>query len=92
MKRIVASRRFQKHLDDLPADRLEKTLETIEAFRVAIHEGLLPKGLGLKKISRNKYEIRVDLKTRIGIMEDGEIFVLDLIGNHEDIKNFLRNY
>lgn len=92
MKQIVASRHFQKQLNKLPDHDLEKVLEAIDAFRKAIHSNTTSKGLGLKKIAANKYEIRVDLKIRIGITEAKDILVLDLVGNHEEIRNFLKNY
>ena len=92
MKRVVASVRFQKYVEGLSADDQQKVLKAIDVFRTAVHEGVSSKGLGLKKIARDKYEIRVDLKIRIGIMKDNDTFVLDLLGNHEDIRNFLKNY
>ena len=92
MKRLLASRDFQKQLDRLSLEEREKAWTAVRAFQTVLRESAPAKSLGLKKLAKNKYEIRADLKTRIGIIEDGDTFVLIFIGNHEDIRNFLKNY
>ncbi|MBI4323128.1 MAG: hypothetical protein HY596_02500 [Candidatus Omnitrophica bacterium] len=54
--------------------------------------GRLPVGYGFKKINGDKYELRVDLKVRIVMKAEGETFVCHLIGDHEDVRRYLRTY
>ena len=89
---LVSSRHFQKQLETLPIQDQEKVLKALKTLRESLENNRLQKGLGFKKIGHDRYEIRVDLKTRIGLKQNGETFVADLVGNHEDIRNFLKNY
>lgn len=52
----------------------------------------MPAGYGLKKINGDKYEIRVGLKLRIVMQADGETLVCHLIGDHEEVRRYLRAY
>ena len=89
---LVGSRNFQKQVEKLSVKDQEKVLQTLKTFRAAIAQGDTSKGLGFKKLDHDKYEIRVDLRTRIGMTKSSDTFILHFIGNHEDIQNFLKNY
>ena len=54
--------------------------------------GNIPAGYGFKKINGDKYEIRVDRRIRIIMKADGETLVCHVIGDHEDVKRYLRVY
>ena len=92
MRQLAYSRRFLKQLEKLSARDQESVEKAFRAFWGGLQKGAFPRGLGLKKMGADKYEIRVDLKTRIGIKQNGDTFIADLVGNHEDIRNFLKNY
>ena len=59
---------------------------------MALTAGQLPAGLGFKKINGDKYAWRVDLRLRVVMKAEGDTLVCHLIGNHEDVKRYLRTY
>ena len=91
MKRLVLSKDFQKQIDDLSPSDQEKIHKTLKSLLNSVKQGGMPKGLGFKKLSHDKYEIRVDLKTRTVLKDDGDALVLLLAGNHDQIKKYLKN-
>ena len=48
------------------------------------------KGVGLKRLRGNFWEVRKGLKTRILFCWDGELVEFVLAGNHDDVHRFLR--
>ena len=92
MKRLAYSRRFLKQLERLSVRDQEAVEKAFRIFWDGLQKGAFPKGLGLKKMAIDEYEIRVGLRIRIGINQDRDLFVAQLLGNHEDIRNFLKNY
>ena len=58
----------------------------IDFFKI----GQKPKGLGLKKLKNNYWEIRVDLHYRIIFELEKDLILFVLVGNHDSIKNFLK--
>ena len=49
------------------------------------------KGLGLKRLRGNFWEVRKGLKTRVLFRWEGDLVELILAGDHDDVKRFLRN-
>ncbi len=49
------------------------------------------KGIGLKRLKRNFWEVRKGLKTRILFRWEGDLVEFILAGNHDDVKRFLRS-
>lgn len=64
----------------------------MKGFLAALQAGSVPAGYGFKKINGDKYELRVDLKLRIVMKSDGETLVCHLIGDHDEVKRYLREY
>ena len=58
----------------------------------ALGTGNIPVGYGFKKINGDKYEIRVDLRIRVVMKAEGDTLVCHVIGDHEDVKRYLRTY
>jgi mRNA-degrading endonuclease RelE of RelBE toxin-antitoxin system len=76
-----------KKLSNTDKEKLKKSLHQLNSF---IEFGLLPKGLGFKKIKGNIYELRVDIRLRIILQMDEEVIYLVLVGSHDDIKRYLK--
>ena len=76
----------------MPRDIRERALGTLKGFLSALQTVEIPAGYGFKKINGDKYEIRVDIRTRIAMKAEGQTLVCHVIGNHEDIKRYLRAY
>lgn len=92
MKRLAASHHFQRQLKKLPQQDQEEIRLTLKEFLAALQTGKIPLGFGFKKINGDKYEIRVGLKIRILMKAEGDLLVCHVVGNHEAIKQYLREY
>jgi mRNA-degrading endonuclease RelE of RelBE toxin-antitoxin system len=92
LKNLAVSKHFQKQLKNLSPNEQKKTASVLKKFLHSLKEGVFPQGFGFKKINGDKYEIRVDIQLRIAIQKDGDTLVCHVIGNHEDIKRYLKNY
>ena len=49
------------------------------------------KGLGLKRLRGNFWEVRRGIKTRILFRWEGDLVEFIFAGDHDDVKRFLRN-
>ena len=76
----------------MPRDIRERALDTLKGFLSALQAEEIPAGYGFKKINGDKYEIRVDIRTRIAMKAEGQTLVCHVIGDHEHIKRYLREY
>lgn len=88
VKILPSFKRFFKKLSSRDKEKIKKTLHQLNDFLIS---GNLPVGLGLKKINYDKYELRVDIHLRIVLKMEKEIVYLVLVGQHDDIKRYLRN-
>jgi Txe/YoeB family toxin of Txe-Axe toxin-antitoxin module len=79
-------------------DRSFKKLDrTVQERAIGAIDGLLgffktrqkPEGLGLKKVHRNYWEIRLDIRNRIIFELDGADVNIVFVGAHDEIKRFL---
>ena len=55
------------------------------------HNQPLPLGLGLKKLRKNHWEVRSSLSDRAVFFWKGDLISWILIGNHNDVRNFLKS-
>lgn len=92
MKRLAASRHFQKQLRKLPQQAQEDVARALKAFLRVLNGETAQVGLGFKKINGDKYEIRVDIRNRIVMKLEGDTFICHLVGDHETVKRYLRHY
>jgi len=92
VKHLAVSNHFQKQLRKLPPKDQERIGTALKGLLVALQSGQLPAGLGFKKINGDKYELCVDSRLRIVMKADGDMLVCHLVGNHDDVKRYLRTY
>lgn len=92
MKRLAASKHFHRQLKKLSAGDQRKVLKKLKEFLSVLAGDKIPMGYGFKKINGDKYEIRVDLKIRIALKNEGNTFVCHVVGDHNQIKRYLREY
>ena len=79
-------RRFQK----LSPERQQKTRSAIEALLAYLdRKAPLRPGLGLKNFQKDYWEIRIDIHDRI-IFELTDRVIFWLVGNHDEIRRFMR--
>lgn len=81
-------KRIIKKLDFHKTEEVKRAISELTAF---FDSGIKSEGLGLKRLRGNFWEIRASLEDRILFsFEKDEIFFL-IAGNHDAIKNFLKN-
>ncbi len=78
-----------RNLSEADKETIKGALEKFNAFLIY---GNLTKGLGLKKLIRDIYEIRADKRIRIIIKIESSIIHIVLAGTHQGIKEYLKRY
>ena len=86
--RYLAS--FDRSFKKLSAERRQRVRSALETFLDFYQTGIRPAGLGLKKLRRNFWEIRADLDTRVIFLLEKDCVTFVLVGDHDDIRRFLR--
>ena len=69
----------------------EKTILAIDSLLDFIHTRQKPEGLGLKKMYKNYWEIRIDIKHRLIFEFHGHAMNIAFAGDHQEVKRFLRH-
>ena len=88
---IVYRPRFTRRYKKLPSSRrtavqqaIEQLLDVMETHRVP------PGGLGVKRLQGDFWEIRSDIRDRIVFLLRGASLEFLFVGNHDDIRRFLK--
>ena len=76
---------FDKTIKRLPIDRKEKVKEAIQELVIFFETGQKTRGLGLKKLRDDFWEIRTDLKDRIFFRFKGDLVEFVIVGAHSEI-------
>ena len=92
MKQIVPLTSFERSVKKLSPVQKSQLAESLEEFNRFVFTGQTSVGFGFKKINHNKYEFRAGLKLRIVVKVEGDIYYLVLVGNHDQVKLYLRKY
>lgn len=90
MRRIVALPAFQRSLKKLRLLEKAHLEESLDQFSAFVYRGVTPSGLGFKKLDKDIYEFRVDLRLRVLVLAEEDIYYLVLIGSHDEINRYLR--
>ena len=73
------------HKQNLVVTAIEKLLSFYES-------GIKPEGLGLKHLKKDIWEVRSSIRERILFSVENDLLSFLLIGNHDEVKSFLRDY
>lgn len=92
MKIVKILPSFERSLRKLSHQQREKIKKTLNQFNDFLVSGILPVGLGFKKINDDKYELRVDIRLRIILKIEAEVVFLVLVGDHNNIRRYLKNF
>lgn len=92
MRKVAVLPSFERSHKNLSSSQRKQVAESLQDFNLFLLTGQFSPGLGFKKINHDKYEIRVDIRLRVIIKAEGDTFYLILVGNHEDVQRYLRNY
>ena len=88
--RVVELPGFQRGFARLSKSLQEKTWYQLNAFLEHIGSPVKPKSLRLKKLPFGNFEISVNMDLRIIFQLHGDALVLVLLGDHEDVRRYLR--
>ena len=75
MIRVLLSERIKKTADKLPPDVRQKAAQAIAGVGSAFGDPHQHRGLGLRKLARRSYEIRVHRQWRVVFIHDGKVLV-----------------
>ena len=90
MIRVRLTPRIRKTADKLPPDVRAKASAAIAQVAAAFGDPHMHRGLGLRKIARRSYEIRVHLQLRVVFIHDGETLTAYDVMNHDEVSLWLR--
>lgn len=89
---ISLTDRFQREVRDLGPVERAALFEVILSLSAALGEVHRHAGLGLRKIHRSGvWEARVGLRTRLVFAVDEAGITLSTVGDHDDVRRWLRN-
>lgn len=83
---------FDRLYRKLHAREQEEVDKAIDDLLSALEAGEVPHGLGLKRLQDDQWEIRVDIRLRIGFRMQKNTIEFATVGSHDVIKNFLKNF
>ncbi len=63
----------------------------VQTIDILSQDRILHKGIGLKRLTGDYWEIRKGLKARILFRWEGDVVEFILVGDHNDIKRYLKN-
>ena len=91
--RLEYKKSFRKSLKKYTTKQQEDIFKSIRILSGSIDKFQIPHGLGLKLLKSNLriWEIRVDLNIRILFRYENNLLEFALVGNHNNIKNFLKH-
>jgi len=90
MIRVLLSERIRKTAGRLPPDVREKAAQAIAKVGRVFGDPHQHRGLGLRKLARRSYEIRVHLQWRVVFIHDGKVLVAFDVMNHDQVALWLR--
>lgn len=92
MKYIVPLPGFERDIKKFRQGTRERLKNTLEAFNRFVETGEKTFGFRFKKINKNKYEFRLDIRLRVVTKLEGDTYYLVKAGNHNEIKRYLRKF
>ena len=92
MKQIVILSSFERSFKKLDFYAKKKVIASLEEFNEFLVTGKASAGFGFKKINHDKYEFRVDVRLRVVMKAEANIFYLVLVGNHDEVRRYLCSF
>jgi len=89
MIRVLLSERIRKTADRLPTGVREKASKAIADIGAAFGDPHRHRGLGLRKLARRSYEIRVHLQWRVVFVHDGKDLIAYDVMTHDEVSLWL---
>jgi hypothetical protein len=90
MIRVLLSERIQKTAGKLPPEVREKAAKVIGEVGAAFGDPHRHRGLGLRKLARRSYEIRVHLQWRVVFLHEGKTLIAYDVMSHDEVSLWLK--
>lgn len=90
--RVAYKRGFLKPFDKSDSRLQRVILETVREIINYLETGQAPYGLRVKRISERIFEGRVSDRVRIVWVRKDDLVSFVMVGNHEEVQNYLRNF
>ena len=90
MIRVLLTERIEKTASKLPSEVREEANKAIAQVRAAFGDSHRHRGLGLRKLARRSYEVRVQRQWRVVFIHDGETLIAYDIMKHDEVALWLR--
>jgi mRNA-degrading endonuclease RelE of RelBE toxin-antitoxin system len=88
--RVLVTERIRKTAGRLPPDVRDGVSKAIAEVGAAFGDPHQHRGLGLRKLARRSYEIRVQRQWRVVFILDGETLIAYDIMDHDEVALWLR--
>ena len=75
----------------LPEDRREIG-ECIAKVQTHIGHPHLHRGIGIRKLQDDYFEVRIGLKRRLIFENTSEALIFEFMGNHDEVRRFLKSH
>lgn len=82
---------FDRTFKKLPKGRRDKALRAIFALIEYFETGKRVKGLGLKYLRGDFWEIRADIRNRVVFVFTEDTISFVVVGTHDEIRRFLKS-
>jgi mRNA-degrading endonuclease RelE of RelBE toxin-antitoxin system len=84
-------RSFLQSFYKLPDEKQRLVVKAVEAVKIYLESGRAPYGLRIKKLSQSTFEARITIDMRLVWVSCGGEVIFALLGNHDDVRRFIRN-
>ena len=88
--RYLATARFDRSVARLDPARKARVTTSIDHLVAGFETGQLPLGLGVKQLRPGLWELRAGLSDRVVFSRTGDLVEFLIVGNHDEIRRFLR--
>jgi len=90
-RQLVAKAKWRRAYHRLSDANQRLVDEALRRFRHYLSTGEAPVGLGITHLGGRTYEFRIGLGLRSVYVVEGQEVVLVLLGNHDDVRRFLKH-
>ena len=88
--RYRASPRFDRSVQRLDPSRKARVKAAVDQLVAGFETGQFTVGLGLKQLRPGLWELRAGLSDRVVFHRSGDVIEFLLVGNHDEIRRFLK--
>ena len=88
---VEFTERFRDEARTLKAEQFDRLGEALRQLPAAFEQPHLHSGLGVRRLKGNYFEFRVGRDTRVVFTLVGSTAILRTVGNHDQVRAFLKN-